>query len=45
MLEAPYNNGTDIKVKWYYKETDEDILEAGEDYKSLVKIPFEIIKL
>lgn len=45
MLEAPYNNGNDIKIKWYYKETDEDILEAGEDYKSLVNIPFEIIKL
>lgn len=44
-LEPHYKKGTDIQIKWYYKETDEDILEAGEDYKSLVEIPFEIIKL
>lgn len=45
MFEPLYKNGGKIMVKWYYNEADEDILEAGEDYKSLIEIPFEIIKM
>lgn len=36
--------GINIKVNWYYPESDEDILESGEDYESLVDIPFEFIE-
>lgn len=32
-----------IKVHWHYQESDEDMLEAGEEYKELVNIPFEIV--
>jgi hypothetical protein len=34
-----------IKVLWHYEEDDEDMLEAGEDYKSIVKLAFEMIKV
>lgn len=44
MLEPFTKKGTDIRVKWYYREVDDDILEAGEDYQALIDIPFEIIK-
>ncbi len=30
-----------IKVEWFYEEDDEEILDAGHDYKDLVDIPFE----
>lgn len=33
-----------VKVLWYFEADDEDMMEAGEDYKSLVKIPFELNK-
>lgn len=45
LLAQLSENGKKISVKWYYHDADEDILEAGEDYKSLVNIPFKIIKL
>lgn len=32
-----------IKVCWYYEEDDEDMMEAGDDYQALVKLPFELI--
>lgn len=35
----------EIEVKWYYRENDEDIKESGEDYKSLLDIPFELIQI
>src|SRR5205809_7725962 len=30
-----------VKVSWYYDADDEDMMEAGEDYQALVKVPFE----
>ena len=31
-----------VKVSWFYDTDDEDMMEAGEDYQALVKIPFEL---
>ena len=44
-FDSLYKSGGDFKVNWYYAESDEDILEAGEDYKSLTEVPFELVKL
>lgn len=33
----------DLTIKWYFMEHDEDMLEAGEEYKELVEVPFELI--
>lgn len=35
---------SNVKVSWYYDGDDEDMMEAGEDYSALVKIPFEMMK-
>ena len=32
-----------IKVIWYYNNMDEDMLEAGQDYSKMVRLPFEFI--
>ena len=45
MFEPLYKEGGNVQIKWYYNDADEDILEAGEDYKSLIEMPFEIIEL
>lgn len=39
-----YKDGNDVVINWYYDENDEDIYESGEDYQSIVKIPFNIIE-
>jgi hypothetical protein len=36
---------SEVKVSWLYDADDEDMMEAGEDYQALVKIPFDIRKL
>ena len=38
-----FNNGTPMKIKWYYLNMDRDMKEAGEEFSELVEIPFEII--
>lgn len=34
-----------VTVNWLYEEDDEDIMEAGDDYKTIVKLPFVIKKI
>lgn len=35
--------GSDTKIQWYYDAEDEDMLEAGEDYREIVRVPFELV--
>jgi hypothetical protein len=30
-----------ISIKWFYEENDEDMLDMGKDYESLIHLPFE----
>src|SRR3954470_13110152 len=42
-LEAINLSGrSTVKVNWMYDSDDEDMMEAGEDYQALVKVPFEL---
>lgn len=34
-----------IEINWYYEEGDYDLLESGEDYEALLKIPFNVIEV
>lgn len=40
-LESIHNSGkSSVSVSWVYDADDEDMMETGEDYKSMVKLPF-----
>jgi SiaC family regulatory phosphoprotein len=39
------NSSSEVSVTWLYEEDDEDMMEAGEDYQSIVKLPFVISKI
>lgn len=34
-------NFSSVYIKWYYEEDDEDMLDLGRDYESLIHIPFD----
>ena len=44
-LEAIKKARNEVIINWYYEEDDEDMLEAGEDYQSILKIPFKMIEM
>jgi len=44
-LEVISKNGNEVAVNWFYEEDDEDMLEAGEDYQSIIRIPFKMIEI
>ena len=37
------NSKGEATINWLYDEQDEDMLEAGEDYKSIINIPFNLV--
>ena len=43
--EAIHKNKYDVQINWYYEEDDEDMLEAGEDYESIIRVPFKMIEI
>jgi SiaC family regulatory phosphoprotein len=44
-LEAIHRTKNEVEVNWYYEEDDEDMLEAGEDYESIIRVPFKMIEI
>jgi SiaC family regulatory phosphoprotein len=34
-----------FEINWFYEEDDEDMLEAGEDYDSIIKVPFKMVEI
>lgn len=44
-LEAIYKQDYDVVINWYYEEDDEDMLEAGEDYQSIIRVPFKMMEI
>jgi len=44
-MEDMSKSGNEIIINWYYEEDDEDMLEAGEDYQSIINVPFKMIEM
>lgn len=44
-LEAIHKANNQVQINWYYEEDDEDMLEAGEDYESIIRVPFKMIEI
>lgn len=41
LFENMHKDGLDIKIIWHYHEEDEDMQDAGQDYSTMVHLPFE----
>jgi hypothetical protein len=37
--------GFDVNIKWYYATNDEIIFEKGEEIKSVIYLPFELVAI
>lgn len=40
-LEEIHLNGSKLIIKWFFKENDPDMKEAGEEYAEIVEVSFE----
>jgi hypothetical protein len=37
-------NGHQLKINWYYEDGDDDILERGEYFSSILDLPISLIE-
>jgi hypothetical protein len=44
-LQLIADAGNEVKINWYYEEDDEDMLETGEDFEDILKLPFTFIEI
>jgi hypothetical protein len=44
VIETLLNKGYQASIDWCYMEIDEDTLDAGKEYASMVKVPFNFKK-
>jgi hypothetical protein len=44
-IEAIHRNGKSVEIHWFYDEEDEDMLESGEDFKEIIKVPISMIEV
>ena len=42
-LNDLFETGNKVKLVWTYRDEDDDMLEVGQDYAFMVKVPFEFI--
>ena len=42
-FEGVFKSGKNVLVRWFYEQEDEDMQESGEDFRDILKIPFELI--
>lgn len=45
ILKAIKSCGLQVNINWYYEDDDEDMLEAGQDYEAVTRIPFNFVEL
>lgn len=43
LLEEIHEETSGVSVEWHFKEDDEDMEEAGEEYSDIVDVPFKSI--
>jgi len=44
-MEAIAEKGYDVSVDWYYKENDDVMEDRGDEIKSVLRIPFNLVKI
>ncbi len=44
LLLEELNKKSKVKVRWHYKDIDEDMKELGEEYANIINIDFELVE-
>lgn len=42
-LQSLHTSKNEVVINWYYDEEDEDVLEIGKDYSTILNFPFNLL--
>ena len=44
-FETILREGHNVVINWYFEKGDEDMLEAGNDFQSVIHVPFKLVEI
>ncbi len=44
MFLEKLNQKSKVKIRWHYKDIDEDMRDLGEEYSEIIKVDFELVE-
>jgi hypothetical protein len=44
-FERVYMDNREVLIRWFCESGDENMLDAGEDFKAILHVPFEIVEV
>lgn len=44
-FEKMYQDNSEVLIRWFCENGDDNMLEAGEDFKTILHVPFEIVEV
>ncbi|MDR3094443.1 MAG: DUF1987 domain-containing protein [Bacteroidales bacterium] len=44
-LEVIHKANPSVTINWFYDPDDEDMREAGQDYESIIRVPFKMVEV
>lgn len=44
-FEKLYQDNSEVLIRWFCENGDDNMLEAGEDFRTILKVPFEIVEV
>jgi len=44
-FEKMYQDNSEVLIRWFCENGDDNMLEAGEDFRTILKVPFEIVEV
>ena len=44
-FEKLHQGNTEVLIRWFCENGDENMLDAGEDFKTILRVPFEIVEV
>lgn len=44
-FEKIYQDNSEVLIRWFCENGDENMLDAGEDFRAILHVPFEIIEV
>lgn len=44
-FEKMYQDNSEVLIRWFCENGDDNMLEAGEDFRTILHVPFEIVEV
>ncbi len=44
-FEKLYQDNSEVLIRWFCENGDDNMLEAGEDFRTILHVPFEIVEV